>query len=179
MSSIRLVTENVKKQILEGISNASSIYILTSFVMKSGVELLKPYLIDAAKRGADIKICTGDYLYVTQPEALSRLLIPDFDHVEVRLWHSNGTSFHPKAYLFRHEEEGTFIVGSSNLSRSALTNGVEWNLIMDKDIQPETFEDAENRFLKIFYDDQTVPVNEETINKYTKNIRSITRTIRI
>lgn len=71
MTNIKLVTENVQKQIIEGIKNASTIYILTSFVMNSGVELLRPHLMDAAKRGADIKICTGDYLFVTQPEALS------------------------------------------------------------------------------------------------------------
>ncbi|MCT2534774.1 DEAD/DEAH box helicase family protein [Aquibacillus koreensis] len=166
MTDIKLVTENVKNQIIEGISTASSIFILTSFVMKSGVALLKPYLEAAAKRGADIKICTGDYLFVTQPDALEGLVFSGSDNVEVRLWHSNGTSFHPKAYLFKQEKNGTLIVGSSNLSRSALTTGVEWNLVMDKGVQVETFEDAEDRFLKIFYDEQTVPVNEETIKKY-------------
>ncbi|MDC3413120.1 DEAD/DEAH box helicase family protein [Aquibacillus sp. 3ASR75-11] len=166
MTRIRLITENVKSEILEGIHTASTIYILTSFVMKSGVELLRPYLIAAAKRGADIKICTGDYLFVTQPDALKKLLFADFKNVEVRMWRSNGTSFHPKAYLFNHMEKGTFIVGSSNLSRSALTTGVEWNLVMEKEAEPDTFEDAVDRFLKVFYDDQTVPVNEETVKKY-------------
>ncbi|MBM7571695.1 DEAD/DEAH box helicase family protein [Aquibacillus albus] len=165
MTNIRLVTKNVKKEIVEGISSASTIYMLTSFVMKSGVDLLKPYLVDAANRGADIKICTGDYLYVTQPEALKGLLFNQ-DNVEVRLWQSNGTSFHPKAYLFNHGDNGTFIVGSSNLSKSALTTGVEWNVVMEKDAAFETFEDAVDQFLKVFYDDQTVPVNQETVQKY-------------
>lgn len=168
MSSIKLVTENVQKHIIEGIHTASTIYILTSFVMKSGVELLRPYLIAAAKRGADIKICTGDYLFVTQPEALRRLLFPEFENVEVRLWQSNGTSFHPKAYLFNNASDGTLIVGSSNLSRSALSSGIEWNLVMEKDLEPDTFDDAVDRFLKIFYDEQTVAVNEEIIKKYTQ-----------
>ena len=53
--------------------------------------------------------------------------------MEVRLWQSNGTSFHPKAYIFQFDDSGTLIVGSSNLSRSALTTGVEWNLSMDKE----------------------------------------------
>ncbi|WP_138418216.1 DEAD/DEAH box helicase family protein [Aquibacillus sediminis] len=167
MTNVKLVTENVQKNIIAGISTASSIYILTSFVMKSGVELLKPYLEDAAKRGADIKICTGDYLYVTQPKALQGLLFPEFENVEVRLWRSNGTSFHPKAYLFNDEEQGTFIVGSSNLSKSALTTGVEWNVVMEKQAQPQTFEDAVDHFLKLFYNEQTVPVNPETVKKYT------------
>jgi HKD family nuclease len=45
------------------------------------------------------------------------------------LFKSNGKSFHPKAYLFDiPDEHGYFIVGSSNLSRSALKTGTEWNL---------------------------------------------------
>ncbi|WP_407270375.1 DEAD/DEAH box helicase family protein [Radiobacillus sp. PE A8.2] len=174
MTKIKLVTDNVQQHIIEGISSASTIYILASFVMKSGVQLLKPYLIDAAKRGADIKICTGDYLFITQPEALQQLSL-GYDNVEVRLWRSNGTSFHPKAYLFNDEDNGTMIIGSSNLSRSALTTGVEWNLAMDKEAEPETFEDAVDRFLKVFYDEQTVPVNAETIKIYTTQYEAFHR----
>ncbi|WP_066174436.1 DEAD/DEAH box helicase family protein [Bacillus marinisedimentorum] len=168
MSKIKLVTENVQNQIIKGITESATVYILTSFVMKSGVQLLKPYLLDAAKRGADIKICTGDYLFVSHPEALKELLLPDYENVEVRLWRSNGTSFHPKAYLFKNEEEGTFIVGSSNLSRSALTTGVEWNLVMERGAELGTYEDAVDRFLKVFYDELTIPVNEETVKAYEK-----------
>ncbi|WP_369802933.1 hypothetical protein [Sporosarcina sp. P20a] len=41
---------------------------------------------------------------------------------------SGGTSFHPKAYLFKSQNGSTVIIGSSNLSRSALTKGIEWNV---------------------------------------------------
>lgn len=169
MSNIRLLTENVKKQIIEGISTSSTIYILTSFVMKSGVAVLRPYLLDAAKRGADIKICTGDYLFITQPEALDELCLPQYENVEVRIWKSKGNSFHPKAYIFKDEHNGTFVIGSSNMSKSALTTGVEWNLVMEKGAEPDTFEDAVDRFLKVFYDEQTVPLNEETVKHYKKD----------
>src|SRR5690606_30849788 len=39
-------------------------------------------------------------------------------------------SFHPKAYLFSSSgsQDGIAFVGSSNLSHSALTSGVEWNI---------------------------------------------------
>lgn len=96
--------------------------------MKSGVKLLTPSLSKAAARGADIKICTGDYLYITQPDALEDLIAID-ENIQVKLFQSNGTSFHPKAYIFDREEEGILFVGSSNLSKSALRNGVEWNML--------------------------------------------------
>src|SRR5690606_1757420 len=95
-------------------ASAKSIYILTSFTMKSGVELIRDSLQKAANHGADIKICTGDYLYITQPEALEAL-INIHENIEVRLWNSNGVSFHPKAYIIQNQQNGTLIVGSSNL----------------------------------------------------------------
>lgn len=131
--------------------------------MKSGVELLQQALKNAITRGAEVKICAGDYLYVTQPEALKRLIELD-ERIEVRLWRSNGRSFHPKAYMFQYQEnEGSLIIGSSNLSHSALTNGVEWNLAMESEASKETFQRALNQFMKLFLDEQTIPVNKETI----------------
>ena len=78
--------------------------------------------------------------------------------MEVRLWQSNGISFHPKSYIFQYDDSGTLIVGSSNLSRSALTTGVEWNLSMDKEAGVEAYDSAVKTFLEdIFQNEQTVP----------------------
>ena len=68
----------------------------------------------AAEQGADIKILTGDYLYITQPLAL-RNLISIHPSIEVRLWRSRGVSFHPKAYLIETQKHDHFFIGSSNL----------------------------------------------------------------
>ncbi|REJ31574.1 MAG: DNA helicase [Caldibacillus debilis] len=165
MSKVEFIKRNLIEKIQEHMETASTIYILTSFVMKSGVRLLKETLKKAAERGADIKICAGDYLFVTQPEALHELfsIHPD---IEVRLWRSNGVSFHPKAYLFENTTIGYFIVGSSNLSKSALTEGIEWNIGLDKSVDENVFAEAMEEFLKLFYADATVQVNEETLKDY-------------
>lgn len=131
--------------------------------MKSGCEVLREPLRKAAERGVEIKICTGDYLFITQPEALKTLL-SIHENIEVRLWNSNGTSFHPKAYLFQYPNNGHFIVGSSNLSRSALTTGVEWNLSISD--CPGVYEDGLDQFSKLMYHEQTIEVNHETIKLY-------------
>lgn len=136
--------------------------------MKSGVQLLEEPLKKALDRGAEVKVCTGDYLFVTQPEALRKINEIDAN-IEVRLWKSNGRAFHPKAYLFQYEEnEGTLIIGSSNMSRSALTHGVEWNVAMESGASPDTFQQALAEFMKLFLNEQTVPVNKETIEEYEK-----------
>ncbi|PLR92045.1 DEAD/DEAH box helicase family protein [Bacillus sp. T33-2] len=163
MSKIEFLTHGLGQQLLKRMESATSICILTSFVMKSGVEFFKDGLKKAADRGADIKICTGDYLYVTQPEALGQLLEID-DQVQVRIWKCNGVSFHPKAYLFQSDEQECLFIGSSNLSRSALNKGVEWNLAVSD--EKRIYDQAISEFLKLFFSDQTVPLNYETLKVY-------------
>lgn len=166
MRNVRLITRNLLEHLVTGINDASSVNLLVSFAMTSGVHLLVPHLQRALDNGCEVKILIGDYLYVTQPAAL-RLLATLNRAVEVRLWQSRGLSFHPKAYLIdRHNGAGLLIVGSSNLSGSALGAGVEWNLAMDGPVAPETFGLAMAEFTKLFYNSQTVPVNTQTIADY-------------
>lgn len=163
MSRVQLITHQLGEHLLKQIESASTICILTSFVMKSGVHFLKDALKQAAERGADIKICTGDYLYITQPEGLKELLSID-ERIQVRLWKSNGVSFHPKAYLFQSDNQEYLFIGSSNLSRSALSHGVEWNLSVSG--EKDVFDEALSQFLNIFLSEQTIGLNVETIKQY-------------
>jgi superfamily II DNA or RNA helicase len=163
MSDIQLITGQLGQHIIRHLEQSSTSYILTSFVMESGVQFLKDALIKASKENADIRVCTGDYLYITQPEALEEL-ISISDKIDVRLWRSNGTSFHPKAYLFQNDVNDCFFVGSSNLSKSALSNGIEWNLAVSNN--KEVFDEALEQFLKIFYSKETIPLNKETLKEY-------------
>lgn len=166
MGQIKLITDRLGDELIASIQRASGIYILTSFVMESGVKFLEPYLIKAAERKAEIQILTGDYLYVTQPGALRKLLEMKAD-IEVRMWRSNGTSFHGKAYIFDYsQDEGCLIVGSSNMSKSAYLDGLEWNLAMDAEKEPMTFQQALQVFQKSFYHEQTCPLNYSTLQWY-------------
>ncbi|MFS0781235.1 DEAD/DEAH box helicase family protein [Bacillus sp. 1P06AnD] len=166
-SSIELITQDLSTRVKDSINKAKTCYILTSFVMNSGVKLLEESLLQAAENGSDIKICTGDYLYITQPEALERL-IRIHQSIEVRLWKSKGISFHPKAYIFENDHDGTFYVGSSNMSRSALTNGVEWNVSITGGEENDIVETAIKEFLILYHDESTMPLNEETVKQYHK-----------
>jgi len=168
MPDIKLITENLADELIPGIRRASSIYIMTSFVMESGARILAPYLKEAIERGAEVKILAGDYLFVSQPEGLRRLFDIDY-RIEVRLWQSQGTSFHPKAYLLDYEEgQGLLIVGSSNFSRSAFRIGVEWNLAMSAKAEPFTFQEALDKFMHNFYHECTFSLNHESIASYEK-----------
>src|SRR4051812_35980783 len=104
--------------------------------MLSGLQLVEELLEDALARDARVRILTTDYLGITQRTALARLvdLAQDtFGAVEIRLFHDESTSFHPKGYLFwsSRGDVATAVVGSSNLSRSGLMGGIEWNVGLD------------------------------------------------
>ena len=167
MADVKLITRRLQDELIQYFERADTIYLLISFLMESGVRLIAPYLRDAAARGADIKILTGDYLYVTQPQALAHFITID-PGIEVRLWKSHGESFHPKAYLFDDSKESSvMVVGSSNLSASALTEGVEWNLAVNSDdVSDSPLDQAKDEFMKMFYDDRTVLINPESLQQY-------------
>ncbi len=161
MTDPKLVTHNLVQVLQAQLTQSQAVYWLVAFTMASGVELLLPQLKTAMEHGTDVKILTGDYLYVTEPEALA-LLLEEIPKAEIRLWMSQGQSFHAKSYLFEHQVgDHTSIVGSSNWSRSALTGGVEWNLMVrGSDL------DSINRFMHMFYADRTVPLNSLTLARY-------------
>lgn len=113
--------------IAKGIDDAESVDLAIAFAMASGVQLIEPWFRDLLDRGGRLRIVVGDYMDVTEPAALRRL--SDLDGAAVRVFEAGTGSFHPKAWLFRAANgQGAAIVGSSNLSRTALTSGVEWNL---------------------------------------------------
>lgn len=100
MSGVKLITHHLIHELVREIKQASSIYILTSFVMKSGVRLLEPYLKEALDRNADVKLLAGDYLYITQPDALKALLEID-ERIRSVCGKVRGRCFIPRRICFR------------------------------------------------------------------------------
>ena len=110
------------------IDRARAVDLSVSFLMTSGVRLVLPHLRDLLDRGGELRLLTGDYLGVTEPAALR--LISDLEGARrLHVFQAAQIPFHPKAWMFTFAGDGgALIVGSSNLSRSALTDGIEWNL---------------------------------------------------
>jgi superfamily II DNA or RNA helicase/HKD family nuclease len=127
--------------ITRGIDGADSVDLAVAFAMDSGVQLIEPWFRDLLGRGGRLRIVVGDYMDVTEPSALYRLA--DLDGADLRVFETGSGSFHPKAWLFRAaDRQGAAIVGSSNLSRTALTTGIEWNLHSERaaDVVAPAFE---------------------------------------
>lgn len=171
MSKVRLITSNLINDIQDLTGKAENIYWIVAFAMPSGVRLLLPHLKNAAENGAEIKLLIGDYLYITHPEALS-LLLAEVPTAEIRLYESRGVSFHPKAYLFKNSHQSHVIVGSSNLSSSAMTTGIEWNVHTPSTVDGALFETASDEFMKQFLSPNTRSLNKETLALYEKSYRT-------
>lgn len=100
--------------------------------MESGVRLLEADLRNIKEKKIPIRILTGNYLNITQPQALYLLKDILGDQVDLRFYNEPQRSFNPKAYIVEYEQGGDIFVGSSNISKSALTSGIEWNYRVEK-----------------------------------------------
>ena len=106
---------------------ADRIDIIVSFLMESGVRMILKDLKAALERGVQIRILTGNYLGITQPSALYLIKKELKDRIDLRFYNEKKRSFHPKSYIFHYRDFGEIYIGSSNISKSALTSGIEWN----------------------------------------------------
>lgn len=110
------------------LDSADSVDLLCAFVMWRGVRLLDKELVRIREAGIPLRIVTTTYIGGTEREALDRLVRDYGAEVKVQ-YDAARTRLHAKAWLF-HRRSGfdTAYVGSSNLSSSALLDGVEWNV---------------------------------------------------
>ncbi len=159
------------------LESASRVDIAVAFVYANGVAEIEEHLRDILNRGGRIRILTGDYLDATEPDALRRLLDLQRD-IDIRVFETRiagadydltgfASSFHPKAYVFhRTDGRGVAFVGSSNLSRMALSQGVEWNYRIISSRDDSGFQDIVKGFETLFYHPSTRPLDQNWIDAY-------------
>jgi superfamily II DNA or RNA helicase/HKD family nuclease/SOS-response transcriptional repressor LexA len=161
-------------QLSHAIAHADEIDMTVAFIKTSGLRLLMPDLQEAMNRATPdnpvrLRILTSDYLDVTDPEALRLLILLQSQGAQIKVFESNDQGFHMKAYLFAHFRDGqlhgTAFIGSSNISRQALTDGLEWNYRIDYP-GDEGFLEARKQFEILFGNPRCVELSDEWINTY-------------
>jgi superfamily II DNA or RNA helicase/HKD family nuclease len=155
-------------QLANSIKKADSVDIIVSFLMESGVKMLLGELDDALKRGVKIRILTGNYLGITQPSALYLIKHKLGEQVDLRFYNEKNRSFHPKSYMFHYKDYSELYIGSSNISRSALTSGIEWNYRFSNKTDPFNYEKFYNTFVDLF-ENHSIVIDDEELKKYSKN----------
>ncbi|MDZ4824864.1 MAG: phospholipase D-like domain-containing protein [Actinomycetota bacterium] len=127
------------------IASADRIDLIVAFVRWYGVRLLFDALEEARRNDVPIRLLTTTYTGSTERIALDRLVELG---VDVRVSYDTATTrLHAKAWIF-HRRTGfsTAYVGSSNVTRSALLDGREWNVRLSRSAAPALFDKFRSAF---------------------------------
>ena len=115
--------QTMLKAILDELKRSRNFVFSVAFITPSAIALLKQALLDYRGTGT---IITSTYLGFNSPAAFRELL--NLDGIDVYVYPDSAAGFHAKGYIFEQESSTTAIVGSSNLTASALLRNQEWNL---------------------------------------------------
>lgn len=125
---------------------ADSVDLVCAFIRWTGIRTLLGGLAEAHSRGVPIRVLTTTYTGTTEREALDRL-VREFG-AEVRIsYETQSTRLHAKAWLFRRATGfGTAYVGSSNLTKAAMVDGLEWNVRVSEARDPHVLQKFRTTF---------------------------------
>ena len=101
--------------------------ISVAFITMSGITPLLQTLQELEKKKIPGQILTTNYLNFSEPRALKKL--NELSNITLKMYDVEAADegFHTKGYIFRKEEVYRIIIGSSNITSSALTSNREWN----------------------------------------------------
>ena len=90
------------------------------------------------------------------------------NRIDLRFYNDKARSFHPKSYIFHYEKMSEIYIGSSNISRSALTSGIEWNYRFSSKDDKKNFLLFYNAFEELFFK-HSIIIDDEELYRYSKN----------
>ena len=164
----RLIYNNYKEHIkvsheLELLfKNCDSFELSVAFIADSGLAALKECFDYLRNHHIPGKIITSTYLGFNAPSMFKKLL--KYNNIEIKIFEGKG--FHPKGYIFHKDKQTDIMIGSSNLTQSALAENQEWNLFFSSNTQKDIVLKVEEEFDKQWK--QSISLTEEWIEKYQK-----------
>lgn len=172
--------KKVLSNLISELRNCQEYWIFVSFITTSGVASLLNTLEELEYKNVKGRILVSTYLNFSQPEAIKR--IKRFKNIDIRV--SSSNAFHSKGFLFRKNDLYRLIIGSSNLTQSALSTNKEWNLKVvatsESEIIRQTLLEFNNEFKNgIITDDSFIQsytkqwLFQREISRINQNIESI------
>ena len=144
-------TESLLVQLKRELATCNRVDWLVSFIKLAAVRMLQPDIEAFLARGGTMRVVTTAYMGATDPKALEELAAISTMHgsrLGIRFSReSDATRLHAKAYIHRRDSGfGSAYIGSANLSRPALTEGLEWTVRLSQAASPGLWSKIEETF---------------------------------
>lgn len=175
----KILTNNRTKQtkvldtVLYELERCDEFFFSVAFITNSGVACLIDVLKKLESKNIKGSIIASQYQNFTEPRALERLIA--LTNIQVKI--VTDQNFHAKGYLFykkdkvnQENDEYTMIVGSSNLTQTALSENQEWNVKLKSGKDGYLLLQMLSEFNETFLN--ATVVNKEWIETYEKIYRN-------
>ena len=153
---------NVGSELRAELGTADSVDLICAFVIWSGVRHVRDALAGVCERGGTVRVITTTYMGATEKRAVDELVKLG---AEVRVaFDARTTKLHAKAWLLERLSSGlsTAFVGSSNLSHTALFDGLEWNVRLSSVDAPHVVDRVRMTFESHWASEHFEPYDPET-----------------
>jgi len=158
-------------EIMRDIASADQICIIVSFLRMSGIRMMLDQLRDFCKTdGHRLRVITTTYCGVTEAKAVEQLA--SLPNTELRIsYNTTIERLHAKSYIFvRQSGLSTAYIGSSNLSHSAQTDGLEWNIRVTNVENPHIIKSALATFEMYWNSENFEDFREGGIEKFRREL---------
>ncbi len=166
--------KKVLSSIEDELLSCDKFQISVAFITLEGIEPLLLTLKELENKKIPGEILTTNYLNFTDPKALEKL--HKLKNITLKMYDVEAAAegFHTKGYIFKKEEVYRIIIGSSNMTKSALTTNREWNTKIVSTEQGEMAQEILSEYRKLwnsehalFYEDfiELYKVKYEIIKK--------------
>lgn len=163
---------NLLKELISSMRECKQFYFSVAFINYSGLQLLLDPLLEAENKGIKGKIITSTYLNFTDAKALEK--IREFNNVDLKVFVTDREiGFHTKAYIFEYKDNYKVIIGSSNITQSALKSNIEWNVQLITKENGRFIQDVIKEFEYLW--NMSTLADQEFIQKYADFIKSFKR----
>lgn len=142
--------KKVLSSIEDELMTCDQFQISVAFITMGGITPLLQILQELEEKGIKGEILTTNYLSFSEPEALKKLNA--LSNITLKMYDvdKSGEGFHTKGYIFRKAEIYRIIIGSSNITKTALTTNREWNTRIVSTSQGEMAKSVVDEFYELW-----------------------------
>lgn len=163
---------NLLVELLQELQTCKRFYFAIAFITQSGLICLKECLKLLQEKNITGDILTTDYLYFNQPKALQEL--QQYPNLNIRIY--TKENFHIKGYIFKQNDYYTLIVGSNNLTQTALKANKEWSLKINSLANGALIHNTLSQFQQMWQ--EAMPLTDIWLKQYADKYHSLQKSKR-